>query len=116
MIRQPLAGANSAVPLGTPTAPWVPRLCPNVLWRQFARAVAAGSRTRPASYTQRASFNGGSEVTRNILVALYVVALIATIVGVDVLFFRNRLWARLLANIGIVLLFAAFYLRFLKQA
>lgn len=45
---------------------------------------------------------------------LYVAALIATIVGVDVLFFRGRFLERLLANIGIVLVFAAFYMRFLK--
>jgi hypothetical protein len=40
--------------------------------------------------------------------------MIIVIVSVDVLFFRDRFWARLLANIGIVLIFAAFYLRFLK--
>ena len=45
-------------------------------------------------------------------VALYVLALVAVIVGVDVLFFRHHFWARLMANIGIVLVFAAFYLRF----
>jgi hypothetical protein len=47
--------------------------------------------------------------------ALYVVALIAVVVGVDVLFFKNRFWERLIVNIGIVLVFAAFYLRFLKN-
>lgn len=49
---------------------------------------------------------------RQAAVALYVVALIALVVGVDVLFFRHHFLARLLANIGIVLVFAAFYLRF----
>jgi preprotein translocase subunit SecE len=48
-------------------------------------------------------------------VALYVVAMIAVIVGVDFGFFRNRFWERLIANIGIVLVFAAFYLRFLNH-
>jgi hypothetical protein len=48
-------------------------------------------------------------------VVLYVLALVAVVVGVDVLFFRDLFWERLLANIGIVLVFAAFYLRFLKQ-
>jgi uncharacterized membrane protein len=43
-----------------------------------------------------------------------VVAMIAVIVTVDILFFRGRFWERLMANIGIVLVFAAFYLRFLK--
>ena len=48
-------------------------------------------------------------------VALYVLALVTVVVGVDVLFFRNRLWERLLVNVGIVLVFAAFALRFLKR-
>ena len=48
-------------------------------------------------------------------VALYVLALVVLIVGVDVLFFRNRFWERLMVNVGIVLVFGAFYLRFLKR-
>lgn len=50
-----------------------------------------------------------------IVVTIYVVALIAVIIGVDFAFFRNRFWERLMANAGIVLVFAAFYLRFLKR-
>jgi hypothetical protein len=49
-------------------------------------------------------------------VALYVLALVAVVVSVDVLFFRHRFWERLMANVGIVLVFVAFYLRFLKRA
>ena len=45
---------------------------------------------------------------------LYVLVLIAVVVSVDLLFFRNRFLERLMVNIGIVLVFAAFYLRFLK--
>jgi hypothetical protein len=48
-------------------------------------------------------------------VVLYVATLIAVVVGVDVLFFRNRFWERLMVNVGIVLVFAAFYLRFFKS-
>jgi hypothetical protein len=48
-------------------------------------------------------------------VALYAVAMAAVVVGVDLAFFRNRFWERLLANVGIVLVFGAFYLRFLKR-
>ena len=55
------------------------------------------------------------EMTRNMSVLLYVVLLIAVVAGVDLLFFKNRFWERLMANIGIVLVFAAFYLRFLKK-
>ena len=47
-------------------------------------------------------------------IALYVLILVAVVVGVDVLFFRNAFWPRLTVNVGIVLLFAAFYFRFLK--
>ena len=46
---------------------------------------------------------------------LYVLALVAVVVSVDVLFFRNRFWPRLMVNVGIVLVFAAFGLRFLKR-
>ena len=53
---------------------------------------------------------------RNIHVVLYILVLIAAIVGVDVLFFRDRFWERLMVNVGIVLVFAAFYLRFLKSS
>ena len=48
-------------------------------------------------------------------VVLYVLALVTVVVGVDVLFFRNQFWARLMVNIGIVLVFGAFYFRFLKR-
>jgi len=54
-------------------------------------------------------------MSKPVVVALYVVALVVTIVGVDVLFFRNRLWPRLMVNVGIVLVFTAFYLRFFKR-
>lgn len=50
------------------------------------------------------------------LVVLYVVVLSAVIVGVDFLFFRNRFWACLIVNIGIVLAFAAVYAAFLKKS
>jgi len=52
---------------------------------------------------------------RHAAVVLYVLAMIAVVVGVDVLFFRNRFWPRLSVNVGIVLIFAAFYFRFLKH-
>jgi len=52
---------------------------------------------------------------RQAAVALYVLALVAVVVGVDVLFFKHHFWERLLVNVGIVLVFAAFGLRFLKR-
>jgi hypothetical protein len=54
-------------------------------------------------------------MARQAAVALYVLALVAVVVSVDVLFFRNRFWERLMVNVGIVLVFAAFYLRFPKR-
>ena len=53
-------------------------------------------------------------MSRPVVVVLYGVAMVAVIVGVDFMFFRNRFWERLIVNIGIVMVFAAFYLRFLK--
>lgn len=55
------------------------------------------------------------EMTRRLIVVLYVVAMAAVIVGVDLVFFKNRFWERLTVNVGIVLIFAAFYLRFLGR-
>jgi hypothetical protein len=55
------------------------------------------------------------EMKRNMSVVLYILLLIAVVVSVDLLFFRHQFWERLIANIGIVLVFAAFYLRFLKK-
>ena len=55
------------------------------------------------------------EMKINIPVVLYVAAMIAVIVGVDILIFRNWLGERLMVNVGIVLVFAAFYLRFIRS-
>jgi hypothetical protein len=51
-------------------------------------------------------------VGRQAAIALYVLILVAVVVLVDVLFFRHQFWERLIANVGVVLVFAAFYLRF----
>ncbi len=66
-------------------------------------------RTEPSRTERKA--NMGKQTP----VVLYVLVLAAVVVGVDVLFFRNRFWERLTVNIGIVLVFAAFYARFLKR-
>jgi protein-S-isoprenylcysteine O-methyltransferase Ste14 len=46
---------------------------------------------------------------------LYAVVLAGVVVAVDLLFFRNHVWERLAVNVGIVLVFAAFYFRFLNR-
>jgi hypothetical protein len=55
------------------------------------------------------------KMRREATAVLYVILMAATVVAVDFLFFRNRFWERLMANIGIVLVFIAFYLRFLRR-
>lgn len=52
---------------------------------------------------------------RQVATVLYGVAMATVTVSVDLVFFRNRFWERLTVNIGIVLVFAAFYLRFLRR-
>ena len=52
---------------------------------------------------------------RRAAVVLYVLALVAVVVGVDIVFFTHQFWERLIANVGIVVVFAALYLRFLKR-
>lgn len=47
--------------------------------------------------------------------AVVLVAMIAVIVGVDIAFFRGLGWERLMVNVGIVLVFGAFYLRYLAS-
>lgn len=50
----------------------------------------------------------------SVAAVLYVVAMIVIIVGVDFAFFRSRFWERLIVNIGIVLIFVGFYMRFFR--
>jgi hypothetical protein len=52
---------------------------------------------------------------RQAVAVLYVLAMVAIVVGVDILFFKHHLWERLIVNVGIVLVFGAFYWRFLKR-
>ncbi|HEX4049687.1 MAG TPA: hypothetical protein VHY19_02255 [Steroidobacteraceae bacterium] len=53
-------------------------------------------------------------MNKQLFAAFYVAAMVAAIVAVDFAFFRNRFWERLIVNVGIVLVFIAFYLRFLS--
>lgn len=46
---------------------------------------------------------------------LYLLAMVAVVVGADILFFRHHFWTRLIVNVGIVLVFVAFYLRFINR-
>lgn len=53
---------------------------------------------------------------KNIILVIILVLMVAIIVSVDLLFFRHKIWERLIVNIGIVLVFLAFCLRFFKHA
>lgn len=46
---------------------------------------------------------------------IYVLALVAVVVSVDVPFFRHHFAERLMVNVGIVLVFTAVYFAFLRH-
>ena len=45
-------------------------------------------------------------------VAVVVIVMVGIIIALDILVFRNHFWPRLLVNVGIVLVFGGFYLRY----
>jgi hypothetical protein len=57
----------------------------------------------------------GADMGNQKSTALYLVLMILVIVAVDSLFFKHRFWERLAVNIGIVLVFGAFFYRFLQR-
>jgi hypothetical protein len=69
-----------------------------------------------AEKERKARQEGKKKMGRNLVLVLYGVAMVALIVGIDFAFFRNRFGPRLIANIGIVLVFAAFYFIFLRRS
>ena len=54
-------------------------------------------------------------MSRQVIVAVYLVVMVAIVVGVDVLFLRNQFWPRLASNIAIVAVFVAGYALFLRR-
>ncbi len=52
---------------------------------------------------------------RNVLTVIYLIAMVVIIVLVDVFIFRHHVIERLLSNIGIVLIFIAFFFRYIKK-
>ena len=55
-------------------------------------------------------------MTGNLFRVLFIVVLIVVIVSVDLLFLRHHFTARLIINIGIVLLFVIAYFIFFKKS
>jgi hypothetical protein len=84
------------------------------LHRLHASAARIGS--EPLGWLRELSSTlGAYRVRSQIGTVLYLVLMAAVITAVDLLFFKNRFWQRLTVNLGIVLVFAAFYFRFLKR-
>jgi len=52
---------------------------------------------------------------KNAMIIIYILAMVATVVILDIVLFRHRFRERLMANIGIILIYGAFYLAFLKN-
>ena len=65
--------------------------------------------------TGRTSWCPGG-VTNKPLIALGVLAMVALIVGLDVLLLRDHGWARLFVNVGIVRVCGGLYLRFAQSS
>jgi hypothetical protein len=107
------AGPRSVATSGRPFAadgasPAVPTRTPPVLGRLV-------SPEQPASLLPQLRRREQNETMRQVAVVLYVLALVAVVVGMDILFFKDHFWERLIVNVGIVLVFLAFGLRFLRN-
>lgn len=55
-------------------------------------------------------------MTGNLFRVLFIVVMIAVIVSVDILFLRHHFMARLIVNIGIVVVFFIVYFIFFKSS
>lgn len=51
---------------------------------------------------------------KNPMAIVFVIIMIIIIIAVDILLFRHYFWARLASNVGIILIFLALYLRFIR--
>ena len=58
---------------------------------------------------------GSSGMAKHVYMVIFFLLMIASIVGADVLFLRSHFVARLIVNIGIVVVFAAVYFAFLRN-
>jgi hypothetical protein len=59
-----------------------------------------------------------AQLGKQVPTLIFIAAMVAVIVGLDLSFFRSRswFWERLSANIGVALVFAAFYFRFIWRS
>ncbi|MEZ0049569.1 hypothetical protein ABIA30_000559 [Mycobacterium sp. MAA66] len=78
--------------------------------------VLGYSRSRGDSWSVNGPTLGvQQDMGKNALLVAYALTMVALIVSVDVLLFRHQFWPRLMVNVGIVLIFGAFYLRFASR-
>jgi len=77
--------------------------------------VAAGTFKSPAVLFRFGAQSKNKLVRRPAIFVPFLLALVVVVVVVDILFFRGQPELRLLVNLGIVLVFAAFYFRFLRR-
>jgi hypothetical protein len=54
-------------------------------------------------------------MSRNVSMVIFFVLMIGCIVGADVTFLRDHVWARLIFNVAVVAVFGAIYFVFLKD-
>ena len=76
-------------------------------WPYFALAAFDGVASAHA--------RGWGIVGKTAAASVFVAAMVGVIVAMDILVFRQHFWERLAANIGTVLVFLAFYFRFLHR-
>lgn len=74
------------------------------------KARLSWPRERPDTALTKLGLHMGKSAT----IILYAALMVAVIVALDIMFFRGRFWERLAVNIGIVLVFGAFYFRFFR--
>lgn len=86
--------------------------CPDVFQYYIGYIFGIGIRC----FVNPSQKRGPVEMGRQVAVVLYPLAMAALIVGVDVVFFQHRFWERLSVNVGIVLVFIAFYFRFFRHS
>jgi hypothetical protein len=78
--------------------------------------LTAQTRLMPCPGVWSGDVRGRSvDMSKNVYMLIFFLLMIASIVGVDVLFLRTHFVARLIVNIGIVVVFACFYFVFLKD-
>lgn len=119
-MRKVVAAALAAVSTGghgscPPAGDWLAgraRTQPRVPPEQVRAGCSVGTGPAP---DWRAWTRPGGMMGRQVVNALYLLTMVVIVVGLDILFFRNHFWERLAVNLGTVLVFVAFYFRFLGR-